>query len=75
MPHSLDQIANEIRQTVAAKPLDGSVKFNFGDGQVITVVGADVSLGNGETDCTVEVDIPTYARIASGDLGPHGRLI
>jgi putative sterol carrier protein len=66
----VNQIAAKMQERVAASGFDRSVKFDFGDGDVIVIDGQNVSTTDGPADCTITLSKDNFESLVSGDLSP-----
>lgn len=66
----VNQIAAKMQERVAASGFDRSVKFDFGDGDVIVIDGQTVSTTDGPADCTITLSKDNFESLVSGDLSP-----
>lgn len=67
---SLDTIAAQIREKVAGSEFDRSVKFDLKDAGAIVIDGANVSVGDGEADCTITMSLDDFIALTKGELNP-----
>jgi putative sterol carrier protein len=67
---SLDTIAAQIREKVAGSGFDRSVKFDLKDAGAIVIDGANVSVGDGEADCTITMSLDDFIALTKGELNP-----
>jgi putative sterol carrier protein len=71
---SLDSLLPKIRRNAEkAKPLGKSLKFDFGDKQLVidgTGTANTITTENRETDCSVNVELSDFISLIKGELNP-----
>ena len=70
MSDLLNAAADKLRAQMSGNELDGSVKFDIEDLGAIRIDGAEVSVDDGDADCTISADLETFQAMVSGDLDP-----
>ncbi|MCT8997756.1 SCP2 sterol-binding domain-containing protein [Chelativorans intermedius] len=66
----LDEIAEKMRERLAGRSLDGSVKFDCGAEGALLLSGTEISVGDGDADCTIALSRDDLEALISGDLDP-----
>ena len=67
---SVADLANELKDRVAAGSFDSVIKFDCGDDGVLRIDNQTVSTDDGDADCTVGVSLEDLQSIVAGDLDP-----
>ena len=67
---SVADLANELKDRVAAGSFDSVIKFDCGDDGVLKIDNQTVSTDDGDADCTVGVSLEDLQSIVAGDLDP-----
>lgn len=72
---SVAEIAESIKDRVAAGSFDSVVKFNCGDDGVLVVDNQTVSTQDQEADCTIGISLEDLQSIVAGELDPTGAFM
>ncbi|MCY6379170.1 SCP2 sterol-binding domain-containing protein [Hoeflea prorocentri] len=72
---SVAEIAESIKDRVAAGSFDSVVKFNCGDDGVLVVDNQTVSTEDQEADCTIGISLEDLQSIVAGELDPTGAFM
>ncbi|NKX44950.1 SCP2 sterol-binding domain-containing protein [Roseicyclus persicicus] len=67
---SLTDIAARIREGLAGKGFDGSMKFDCGEDGVIVLADGTATTDDRDTDCTIRLSRDTLVKLLSGQLNP-----
>ncbi|KIC10267.1 sterol carrier protein [Leisingera sp. ANG-M1] len=67
---ALDEIAAHIRDGLAGKSFDGSLKFDCGEEGVIVLAGGDAGTTDRDADCTLRLSAENLTKLLSGKLNP-----
>lgn len=67
---NIEAVAAQVREKLAASGFDRSVKFDLGESGTILVNGSDISMGDGDAECTITIDADDFAALLAGDLNP-----
>ena len=67
---SVADLANELKDRVAAGSFDSVIKFDCGDDGVLRIDNQTVGTDDGDADCTVGVSLEDLQSIVAGDLDP-----
>lgn len=67
---NLDTVAAQMREKLAASGFDRSVKFDLKGAGTILVDGAEISMADGDADCTITMSAEDFEALLSGDLNP-----
>lgn len=70
MSESLKAAAEALSARLNQSGFDGSVKFEIENEGTVRIVGADVSLEDGDADCTISASMDTLKDMFAGDLDP-----
>lgn len=66
----LESAAAKLREKLAGRDFDGSVKFEVEGAGAIVIDADGVRVGDGEAELTVMGDMDTFRDMFSGDLDP-----
>ena len=66
----IESIAGQVRQRMAGSGFDRSIKIDLGSSGVLLIDGSDVSVGNGEADCTITMSPDDFEALVAGELDP-----
>lgn len=72
---SVAEIAESIKDRVAAGSFDSVVKFNCGDDGVLVVDNQTVSTQDQDADCTIGISLEDLQSIVAGELDPTGAFM
>ena len=75
MSETLTAAAEALKEKLDGREFDGSVKFEIEDVGAVRLEGAEVSVDDGEADCTVTADEDTFRGLMSGDVSPTGAFM
>ena len=72
---SVAEIAESMKERVAAGSFDKVVKFDCGDDGVLVIDNQTVSTVDQEADCTIGVSLEDLESIVAGELDPTGAFM
>ena len=67
---TLTDLADRIREGLAGKEFDGSLKFDCGEEGVIVLANGTASTEDREADCTIRLSRENLEKLLSGKLNP-----
>lgn len=70
MSDVLNSAVATLKEKLGDSSFDGSVKFEIEDEGSVRIEGDEVSIDDGEADCTIKADAETFKSMVSGDLNP-----
>ncbi len=71
----LDQIAAQMREGLADKTFDGSLKFDCGDDGVVVLADGTASQEDQDTQCTISISTENLVKLLEGNLKPATALM
>ncbi len=70
MSDVLNAAVATLKEKLGETSFDGSVKFEIEDEGSVRIEGDEVSIDDGEADCTIKANVDTFKRMVEGDLNP-----
>lgn len=67
---TLTNLADRIREGLAGKSFDGSLKFDCGDEGVIVLAEGTATTEDRDTDCTIRLSRDNLVKLLGGQLNP-----
>ena len=67
---TMDEIAARIREGLARKPLDDSLRFDCGDDGALRLEGSEVARSEDPADCTIRISQANLSKLVQGQLNP-----
>ncbi len=75
MSDTLNAAVDALKAKMDGREFDGSVKFEIEDLGSVRIEGAEVSVDDGDADCTVSADEDTFRGLMSGDVSATGAFM
>ena len=70
MSDVLNAAVETLKEKLAGDSFDGSVKFEVEGLGAVRIEGTEVSIDDGDADCTIVADEETFRGMISGDVNP-----
>lgn len=67
---TMDEITARIREGLAHKPLDESLRFDCGEDGSLRLEGAEVARSDDPADCTIRISQANLSKLVQGQLNP-----
>lgn len=71
----LEQIAAKMREGLADKNFDGSLKFDCGEDGVVVLADGTASQEDRDTQCTISISAENLVKLLEGQLKPATALM